>query len=171
VYFCLFLFYFYKITPKSKPHSSWETSNKFFVSIQEEVLFFLKDKLSKSELNLNPKLRIIDDPQNLEHPFFKKLKPLRSQTNVAWIDESFKISVAETVVDLRKSADVQRRNSSKSKVSSLKLFKSGYFLNFGSIVPRVRDVQKETQYLLNVSPNWTSQHRSNSNMIKQKNPK
>lgn len=90
------------------------------MSIQKEVLFFLKAKLSKSELNLDPKLRIIDAPQNLKHIFFKKLKPLKSQTNVAWIDELLKISVAKVVVNLRKFADVQHKNSTKSKVSSLK---------------------------------------------------
>ena len=55
---------FYMVTPRSKLRCSWETSNRFLVSIQNEVLFFLKDKLSASELNLNPKFRLIDDPQN-----------------------------------------------------------------------------------------------------------
>ena len=95
-------FYIYMVTPRSKPHRSWETSNRFFVSMREEVLFFLKDKLSASELNLGPKLRLIDDPQNIEHPSFEELKSLRGRTNVAWIDELLVISVAETVVVLRK---------------------------------------------------------------------
>ena len=73
------------ITPRFKLHCSWETSNRFFVSIQKEVLFFLKDKLSASELNLSPELRLIDDPQNLEHPSFEELKSLRGRTNVAWM--------------------------------------------------------------------------------------
>jgi hypothetical protein len=175
------------ITPKSKPHCSWETSNRLFVSVQKEVLFFLKNKLSESKLNLNPKLRVVDDPQNLEHFSFKELKLLRSQTNVAWIDELLQISVAEAVVNLRKFADTQHRNSSKSKVNSLKLFKSNYSINltmnscktglqkktvfnFASTVLRVQDVHQETQYLFNVFPNWTSQRRNNSNMIQQKNP-
>jgi hypothetical protein len=98
------------------------------------------------------------------------LKPLKSQTNVAWIDELFKISVAKAVVNLRKSADVQHKNSNKSKVNSRKLFKSSYFLNFKmnnckiclpkktilnfvSIVLRVQDVHQETHYLFNVFPN------------------
>ena len=180
------------ITPRSKPHCSWETSNRFFVSIWKEVLLFLKDKLSASELNLSPELRLIDDPQNLGHPSFEELKSLRGRTNVAWIDELLVISVAETVVALRKSADMQHRKSSESKVSPLGLIKSDYFPSIGmnkyrdesrkaclpkrtlftnlSTVPRVQDVHQETQYLFNVFPNCTSQRRSNSNMIPRKNP-
>lgn len=174
-------------TPRSKPHCSWETSNGFFVSIRKEVLFFLKDKLSASELSLSSELRLIDDPQNLEHSSFEELKSLRGRTNVAWIDELLVIYVAETVVVLRKSADMQHRKSRGSKVSPLGLVKSDYFPNLGmnsrkaclpkrtlltnlSIVPRVQDVHKETQYLFNMFPNCTSQRRSNSNMIPRKNP-
>ena len=177
----------YMITPRSKPHCSWETSNRFFVSIRKEVLFFLKDKLSASELNLSSELRLIDDPQNLVHPSFEELKSLRGRTNVAWIDELLVISVAETVVALRKSADMQHRKSSGSKVSPLGLVQPDYFPNLGmnsrkaylpkrtlltnlSTVPGVQDVHQETQYLFNVFPNWTSQRRSNSNMIPRKNP-
>ena len=172
---------------KSKHRCSWKTSYKFFVSIQKEVLFFFKAKLSESELNLNPKLRIIDGPQSLKHTSFKELKPLKSQTDVAWIDELFKISVAKAVVNLRKSADVQHKNSNKSKVNSRKLFKSSYFLNFKmnnckiclpkktilnfvSIVLRVQDVHQETHYLFNVFSNWTSQRKSYSSIVLQKNP-
>lgn len=174
------------ITPRFKPHCSWETSNRFFVSIREEVLFFLKDKLSASELNLSLKLRLIDDPQKLKHPSFEELKSLRGRTNVAWIGELLVISVAETVVALRKPADMQHRKSRGSKVSPLGLVQPDYFLNLGmnsrkaclpkrtlltnlSSVPRVQDVHQETQYLLNVLPNWTSQRRSNSNTIPRKN--
>ena len=158
------------ITPRFKPYCSWETSNRFFVSIGEEVLFFLKDKLSASELNLSSKLRLIDDPQKLEHPSFEELKSLRGRTNVAWIGELFVISVAETVVALRKPADMQHRKSRGSKVSPLGLVQPDYFLNLGmnsrkaclpkrtlltnlSSIPRVQDVHQETQYLLNVFSN------------------
>lgn len=133
LFWIVFVFYFslfYRITPRFKRQCSWETSNSFFVSIQKEALFFLKDKLSESELNLSPKLRLIDDPQNL-HAFFEKLKSLRGRPNLTWIDELFKIFVAETAVDLRKFAGMQHRNSSKSKVSFLRLIKSDYFLNLG----------------------------------------
>jgi hypothetical protein len=175
------------ITPRSKPHCSWETSNRFFVSIRKEALFFLKDKLSVSELNLSsPELRLIDDPQNLGHPSFEELKSLRGRTNVAWIDELLVISVAETVVALRKSADMQHRKSRGSKVSPLGLVQLDYFPSLGmnsrkaclpkrtlhtnlSTVPGVQDVHQEPQYLFNVFPNCTSQRRSNSNMIPRKN--
>lgn len=40
--FWIVFFIFYMITPRSKPHCSWETSNRFFVSIRKEVLFVLK---------------------------------------------------------------------------------------------------------------------------------
>jgi RNA-directed DNA polymerase len=106
---------------------------------------------------------------------------------VAWIDELLVISVAETVVALRKSADMQHRKSRKSKVSPLGLVQPDYFPNLGmnsckaclskrtlltnlSTVPGVQDVHQETQYLSNVFPNWASQRRSNSNMIPRKNP-
>lgn len=119
------------VTPRSKPRRSWETSNRFFVSIWKEVLFFLKDKLSVSELNLSLELRLIDDPQNLRHPSFEELKSLRGRTNVAWIDELLVISVAETVVALRKSAGMQHKKSRGSKVSPIGLVKSDYFPNLG----------------------------------------
>jgi len=175
------------ITLRSKLHCSWEISNRFFVSIRKEVLFFLKDKLSASGLNLSPELRLIDDPQNLVHPSSEELKSLRGRTNVAWIDELLVISVAETVVALRKSADMQHKKNRKSKVSSLGLVQLDYFSKLGmngrkaclpkrtlltnlSTVRGVQDVHQETQYLSNVLPNWTSQRRSNSNMIPRKNP-
>jgi hypothetical protein len=156
--------------------------------MRKEVLFFFKDKLSASELNLSLKFRLIDDPQKLEYPSFEELKLLRGRTNVAWIDELLVISVAETVVALRKSVDMQHRKSSVSKVSPLGLVQSDYFPNLGinsrktglpkrtlftnlNSVQRVQDVHQETQYLFNVFPNWTSQRRSNSNMIPQKNSK
>jgi hypothetical protein len=66
---CVLYSILFMITPRSRPHCSWEPSNGFLVSIRKEVLFFLKDKLSGSELNLSPELRRIDDPQNLT-PFF-----------------------------------------------------------------------------------------------------
>jgi Cytochrome C and Quinol oxidase polypeptide I len=185
--FWIVFFIFYMITPRSKPHYSWKTSNRFFCKYTERGSICLKDKLSASELNLSSELRLIDDPQNLEYPSFEEWKSLRGRTNVAWIDELLVISVAETVVALRKSADMQHRKSRGSKVSPLGLVKSDYFPNLGmnsrkaclpkrtlltnlSIVPRVRDVHQETQYLFNVFPNCTSQRRSNANMIPRKNP-
>jgi hypothetical protein len=120
----------------------------------------------------------MDDPQNLEHLSFKELKSLGGQTHVAWIDEGLKISVADTVVNLRKSANMRHRNSSKNRVNSLGLIKSSnhktclterILLTRLSIVSRVQDDHQETQYLFNVFPNWASQHRSNSNMIQRKN--
>ena len=114
------------ITPRSRLHCSWETSNKFLVSIQKEILF-LKDKLSESELNLSPELKLIDDPQNLTHSSFEELKSLRGQTHVDWIGELLEISVAETIVPLRKCADMQHRNSKRSKVNPLELIKFDYF--------------------------------------------
>lgn len=175
------------VTPRSKPHCSWETSNRLFVHIQKKVLFFLKDKLSASELKLSPELRLIDDPQNLGHPSFEELKSLRGRTNVAWIDELLVISAAETVVALRQSADMQHRKSRVSKVNLLGLVQPNYFPNLGmnnrkaclpkktlltnlSIVLGVKDIHQETQYLSNVFPNWASQRRSNSNMIPRKKP-
>lgn len=175
------------ITPKSKPHYSWETGNRFFVSIWKEVLFFLKNKLSASKLNLSLlELRLIDDPQNLGHPSFEELKSLRGRTHMAGIDELLVISVAETVVVLRKSADMQHRKSRGSKVSPIGIVQPDYFPTLGinsckarlpkrtlltnlSNVPRVQDVHQETQYLCNVFPNCTSQRRSNSNIVPRKN--
>ena len=81
------------IIPRFVTHYSWETSNRFSVSIQKEVLFFLKDKLSGSRLNLGPEPRLIDDLQNV-HPSFEELKSLRDQTDVTWIGELLEISVA-----------------------------------------------------------------------------
>ena len=83
---------------------------------------------------------------------------------------------------LRKFADMQHKNSSKSKVSLLKLIKSDYLFNLGinscktclrkktlltnlSIVSGVQDAHQEAQSVFNVFPNWTSQRRSNLNMI------
>lgn len=171
------------ITPRSKPDCSWKTSNGFFVSIQKKVLFFLNSKLSESELNLSPELRLIEDPQNLEHPSFEGSKSLRGRTNVAWIGELLVISVAETVVALRKLVEVPHKNSRRSKVSPLGIIKQDYFLKLRtngrkiclpkrilltnlSSVQRVQDVHQEMQH---VFPNWTSQRRSNSNMIQRKN--
>jgi RNA-directed DNA polymerase len=184
---CVLYSILFMITPRSRPHCSWEPSNGFLVSIRKEVLFFLKDKLSGSELNLSPELRRIDDPQNLKHPSFEELKSLRGRTNVAWIGELLVISVAETVVALRKIADVQHRNSSRNKVSPLGLIKLDYFPKLGmnsrkaclpkrtllanlSSVQRVQDVHQEMQYVFKVFPNWTSQRRSNSSMVPRKNP-
>jgi hypothetical protein len=65
------------VTPRSKFHCNWETSNGFFVSIQRGILFFLKDKLSAIKLSLSSELKLIDDPQNLRHFSFGKLKSLR----------------------------------------------------------------------------------------------
>jgi hypothetical protein len=178
---------FYMITPKSKSHCSWETKNRFFVSMQRKVLFFLKDKLSASELNLSPELRPIDDPQNLKTSFFEESKSLRGRTNVTWIDELLVISVVKIVMVLRKFANMQHRKSKVSKVSPLGLARSGYFSNLEmnsrkaclpkrtlltnlSIVPGVQDVHQKTQYLFNVFLNCTSQRRSNSNMIPRKSP-
>lgn len=158
------VFCIYMVTPRFKLYCSWESSNRFFVSMQKKVLFFLKNKLSESKLNPSSKLRLIDDPQNLRHPSFEELKSVRGRTNVAWIDELLEISVAETVVVLRKSADMQYRNNSRSKVSPLRLIKLDYFLNLGmdsrkacllkrtlftnlNSVLRVQDVHQEIQFL------------------------
>jgi hypothetical protein len=59
------------ITPRSKFLCSRENSNEFFVSIRDKFLLFFKEKLSESELNLTFKVRLIDDPQNLEHLYTK----------------------------------------------------------------------------------------------------
>jgi hypothetical protein len=83
-----------------------------------------------------------------------------------------------TVVDLRKFADMQHRNNSKSKISPLGLIQLDYFFNLGmnnckaslpkrtlfknlSLVLRVQDVYEETRYLFYVFPNWISQCKSN----------
>jgi hypothetical protein len=55
---------------------------------------------------------------------FEDLKSLKSRTNGIWIDELLQISVGKTVVALGKSAKMQHKNNSKSKVSPLKLFPS-----------------------------------------------
>merc|ERR1711933_638246 len=82
---------------------------------------------------------------------------------------------------------MQHKKISKSKVSPLGLVERDYFPNLGmngrkaclpkrtlltnlSTVQGVQDVHQETQYLSNVLSNWTSQRRSNSNMIPRKNP-
>lgn len=175
------------ITSRSKLHCSWETNNGFLVSIQKEVLFFPRDKLGESVLNLSPELRLIDDPQNLIHSSLEELKLLKGRTNVAWIGELLEISVAETIVALGKCVDLQRKNIRKNKVSPLRLIKLNYFLKLRmnshktclpkrtlltnlSNVQWVQDVRQETQNVFNVFPNWTSQRRSNSNMIPRKNP-
>jgi hypothetical protein len=177
---------FYMITPRSKPYCSWETSNGFFVSIQKKVLFFLKYKLSASKLNLSLELRPIDDPQNFNTSSFEESKSLRGRTNGSWIDELLVISVAKTVVALRKSVNMQHRKSNVSKVSPLGLVQSDYFPNLGmnsrkaclpkrtlftnlSTVLGVQDIHQETQCLCHVFPNCTGQCRSNSNMIPRKN--
>ena len=183
IVFCIL----FMITLRSRPHCSWETSNRFLVSIQKAVLFFLKDKLSESELNLSPELRLIDDPQNLRHSSFEELKSLRGRTNMAWIGKLLEISVAGTVVALRKCADMQHRNSRGNKVSPLGLINFDYFPKLGmnghkaclpkrtlltnlSSVQWVQDVHQEMQSVFNAFPNWTSQRRSNSHMIPRKNP-
>jgi hypothetical protein len=82
---------------------------------------------------------------------------------------------------------MQQRKSRESKVSSLGLIKSDYFLALRmssrkaclpkrtlltnlSIVPGVQDVHQETHKLGIVFSNWTGQRRSNSNIIPRKNP-
>ena len=99
-------------TPRFKFLCRWETSNGFLLSIQEEVLLFPKDKLSESELNLIPTIRLIDDPQNLLHPSSEEPESLKGRTNVAWIGELTQIPVAEIVVTLGKLVGMQRRNIS-----------------------------------------------------------
>jgi hypothetical protein len=59
---------------------------------------------------------------------FEDLESLKSRTNGIWIDELLQISVAKTVVALEKSAKMQHKNNSKSKVSLLRLIKSNYLL-------------------------------------------
>lgn len=154
-------------------------SNIFFVSVQNKILLFLKDKLSESELNLISQIKLIDDPQNLRHSSFEDLKSLWCRTNVAWIGELNQILVAETVVALRKCAEMHRSNFSESRVSPLEVVPNNYFPKSGrsgrqaSLLKRVfsqnsvrtlwvQDVHQE------IFVNWTSQRRSNSNMTQRK---
>jgi hypothetical protein len=53
---------------------SWENSNEFFVSMQNEILLFPKKKLSESELILIPQIKLIDDPQNLHYFSIEELE-------------------------------------------------------------------------------------------------
>ena len=182
--FWIILYLFMK-TPKFKSHCSWETSNGFLVSMQKEILFFPKDKLSESELNQSSEFWLIDDPQNLAHPSFEELKSLRGRTNVAWIGEFLKISVAETVVALGKFAGMQHRNSRVNKVSPLGLIKPDYFPKSGmsgrkihlpkrillSNLSRIQWVQDVHQEMHIAIPNWTSQRRSYSSTIPRRTPK
>lgn len=153
-------------------------SNVFFVSMQNKILLFLKDKLSGSELNLISQIKLIDDPQNLRH-FFKKLESVGCRTNVAWIGELNQILVAETVVVLRKRAEMHRSKYSKSRVSPLGVSLNNYFPNFG-ISGRKAGLLKQVFYSNSVKTlwvqdvhqeifqNWTSQRRSSSNMTQRK---
>lgn len=153
-------------------------SNVFFVSMQNKILLFLKDKLSESELNLVSQTKLIDDPQNLQHSF-KDLESLRCRTYVARIGELYQILVAETVVVLRKCAEMHRRKFSESRVSPLGVVLINYFPKFGisgrkaGLLKRafssnsvktlwVQDVHQE------IFLNWTSQRRSSSNMTQRK---
>jgi RNA-directed DNA polymerase len=154
-------------------------SNVFFVSMQNKILLFLKDKLSESELNLISQIKLIDDPQNLRHSSFEDLESLWCRTNVAWIGELNQILVAETVVVLGKCAEMHRSKFSESRVSPLGVVSNNYFPKFGmsgreaNLLKRVfspnsartlwvQDVHQE------IFLNWTSQRRSNSNMTQRK---
>ena len=154
-------------------------SNVFFASMQNKILLFLKDKLSESKLNLISQIKLIDDPQNLRHSSFEDLESLWCRTNVAWIGELNQILVAETVVVLRKCAEMHRRNFNESRVSPLEVASNNYFPKFGMSsrkagLPKrvfspnsvktlwVQDVHQE------IFLNWTSQRRSNSNMTQRK---
>jgi len=167
------------MAPRFQYFLQLENSNVFLVSMQYKILLFLKDKLSESELNLISQIKLIDDPQNLGHSSSEDLESLRCRTNVAWIGELNRILVAETVVILRKCAEMHRRNFSESRVSPLKVVSQNYFPNTGissrkaSLLKQVlfsystrtlwvQDVHQE------VFLNWTSQRRSNSNMTQRK---
>jgi hypothetical protein len=76
-----------RIVPRFQFCLQLGNSNVFFVSMQNKILLFLKDKLSESELNLTSQIKLIDDPQNLQHSFFEDLESLWCRTNVAWIGE------------------------------------------------------------------------------------
>jgi len=153
-------------------------SNVFFVSMQNKILLFLKDKLSESELNLISQIKLIDDPQNLRHSF-KDLESLWCRTNVAWIGELNQILVAETVVVLEKCAEMHRSNFSESRVSPLGVVLNNYFPKFGisgrkaGLLKRVFSSKSvQTLWVQDVHQeiflNWTSQRRSSSNMTQRK---
>jgi len=146
--------------------------------MRNKTLLFLKNKLSESELNLISQIKLIDDSQNLRH-FFKNLESLRYRTNVAWIGELTQILVTETVVVLRKRAEMHRNKLSESRVSPLGVVLNNYFPKFGisgrkaCLLKRVffsnsvktlwvQDVHQE------IFLNWTSQRRSSSNMTQRK---
>ena len=146
--------------------------------MRNKTLLFLKNKLSESELNLISQIKLIDDSQNLQH-FFKNLESLRCRTNVAWIGELTQILVTETVVVLRKRAEMHRNKLSESRVSPLGVVLNNYFPKFGisgrkaCLLKRVffsnsvktlwvQDVHQE------IFLNWTSQRRSSSNMTQRK---
>lgn len=104
---------------------------------------------------------------------------------MAWIGELIQIPVAEIVVILEKCAAMHHRENSINKVSPLGLIKIiNYFPVMGvnsrkTHLPkrtqslnliRAQRVQDVHQEILNVFPNWTSQHRSYANMAQRKNP-
>ena len=167
-----------KMAPRFRFYLQLGNSNVFFVSMQNKILLFLKDKLSESELNLISQIKLIDDPQNLQHSF-KDLESLRCRTNVAWIDELNQILVAETVVVLRKRAEMHRNKFNESRVSPLGVVLNNYFPKFGisgrkaGLLKRVFSSNSEkTLWVQDVHQeiflNWTSQRRSNSNMAQRK---
>lgn len=166
------------MAPRFRFYLQLGNSNVFFVSMQNKILLFLKDKLSESELNLISQIKRIDDPQNLQHSF-KDLGSLRCQTNVAWINELNQILMVETVVVLRKHAEMHRNKFNKSRVSPLGVVLNNYFPKFG-ISGRKADLLKrvfssnsvKTLWVQDVHQeiflNWTSQRRSSSNMTQRK---
>ena len=98
---------------------------------------------------------------------------------MAWIGELNQILVAETVVVLRKCAEMHRNKFSESRVSPLGIVLNNYFPKFGisgrkaGLLKRVfssnsaktlwvQDVHQE------IFLNWTSQRRSSSNMTQRK---
>lgn len=167
-----------RMAPRFQFYLQLRNSNVFFVSMQNKILLFLKDKLNKSELNLISQIKLIDDPQNLQH-FFKDLESLRCLTNVAWISELNQILVAETVVILRKRAEMHRNKFSGSRVSPLRVVLNNYFPKFGISGRKAGLLKKvfssnsvKTLWVQDVHQkiflNWTSQRRSSSDMTQRK---
>jgi RNA-directed DNA polymerase len=167
-----------RTAPRFRFYLQLGNSNVFFVSMQNKFLLSFKNKLSKSELNLISQIKLIDDPQNLQH-FFKGLGSLRCLTNVAWISELNQILVAETVVVLKKRAEMHRNKFSESRVSPLGVVLINYFPKFG-ISGRKAGLLKKVFFSNSVKTlwvqdvhqkiilNWTSQRRSSSDMTQRK---
>lgn len=173
------------MTHRFKLFHRWETSNSLLLSIWYEVLLFSKNRLSESKLNLILAIKLIDDPQNLIHFSSENLESLWYRTNVAWIGELIQILVAEIVVVLEKCAAMHYKENSLNKVSPLGLIKVIYYspvmginsrkaylpnITQSSNLNRAQRVQDVHQEILNVYPNWTSQHRSYIDTVQGRNP-